>query len=196
MASKVLLKLSGNIWLANSWKQQLEITDEGVQGEVIEGLRRTKMMLPYDRIAQVNLHRGVFAATLEIINKGGTGNLAVKGLNKDDGERAKKLIEEAILAAQTERRPANAGSSDSIAGELQKLADLRDKGILSENEFQTAKEKLLATQSQVGTHIDREVWRSCGTGNITGSLCPRRSAAGCSNCAMWASSTLACCGFS
>ena len=144
MASKVLLKLSGNVLLANSWKQQLEITDEGVQGEVIEGLRRTKMMLPYDRIAQVNLHRGVFAATLEIINKGGTGNLTVKGLNKDDGERAKRLIEEAILAAQTERRPANAGSPDSIAGEIQKLADLRDKGILSENEFQTAKEKLLA----------------------------------------------------
>ena len=99
--------------------------------------------MPRDRIAQVNLHRGVFAATLEIINQGGTGNLIVKGLDKDDGERAKRLIEEAILTAQTERSPANAGGSDSVAGEIQKLADLRDKGILSEDEFQKAKERLL-----------------------------------------------------
>jgi hypothetical protein len=94
----VLMRLSGSKWLSNSWKQELVITDEGVEGEVIRGLKRIKMHLPYDRIAQVNLIRGVFAADLEVINKGGSGNLIVKSLNKAEAEEAKNLIESKCLS--------------------------------------------------------------------------------------------------
>jgi hypothetical protein len=50
--ANVLMRLSGTIWLSNSWKQELVITNDGVEGEVIQGLKRAKMHLPYDRIAQ------------------------------------------------------------------------------------------------------------------------------------------------
>jgi hypothetical protein len=90
--ANVLMRLSGSIWLSNSWKQELVITEDGVEGEVIQALKRIKMHLPYDRIAQVNLLRGIFRADLEVVNKGGTGNLIVKTLNKGEAEEAKNLL--------------------------------------------------------------------------------------------------------
>lgn len=138
----VLMRLSGSKWFSNSWKQELVITDEGVEGEVIRGLKRIKMHLPYDRIAQVNLIRGVFAADLEVINKGGSGNLIVKSLNKAEAEEAKNLIEskiESLLTAQSR----TAFEPRSVADELGKLVELRDRGIITNAEFQAQKAKLL-----------------------------------------------------
>jgi hypothetical protein len=138
----VLMRLSGSKWLSNSWKQELVITDEGVEGEVIRGLKRIKMHLPYDRIAQVNLIRGVFSADLEVINKGGSGNLIVKSLNKTEAEEAKNLIEskiESLLTAQSR----TAFEPRSVADELGKLVELRDRGIITNAEFQAQKAKLL-----------------------------------------------------
>ncbi len=140
--ANVLMRLKGSVWLSNSWKQELVITDDGVEGETIEGLKRTRMLLPYDRIAQVNLVRGVFAADLEVINKGGAGNLVVKALNKDEAERAKALIETKIQAALAAQTVSNR-QSRSVADELRKLAELRDRGIITESEFQSQKAKLL-----------------------------------------------------
>ncbi len=140
MSTEVLMHLKGSVLLTNSWKQAIDITENGVRGEVINGLKRTKMTLPYDRIAQVNLHRGVLTATIEIINKGGAGNLIVKGLDKTEAEKAKALIENRMdLSRQTQ----NSDTKRDVADELQKLASLKDKGVLSEEEFQAAKSKVL-----------------------------------------------------
>ena len=76
----VLMRLHGNIFLSDSWKQELVITDERVESEVIKGFQRTKRHLPYDRIAQVNLVRGVFKADLELVNKGGVGTTLLSKL--------------------------------------------------------------------------------------------------------------------
>lgn len=119
----VLMRLSGSNWLSNSWKQELVITGEGVESEVIRGLKRIKMHLPYDRIAQVNLIRGVFAADLEVFNKGGAGNLIVKSLNKAEAEEAKNLIEskiESLLTVQS--RTAFAPKAARRTGEASRAA--------------------------------------------------------------------------
>jgi hypothetical protein len=141
--ANVLMRLSGSIWLSNSWKQELVITEDGVEGEVIQGLKRIKMHLPYDRIAQVNLLRGVFRADLEVVNKGGTGNLIVKALNKGEAEEAKNLIEAKIQSALLAQSVAGR-APQSVADELRKLAELRDQGLITEVEFQAQKAKLLA----------------------------------------------------
>jgi hypothetical protein len=138
----VLMRLSGSIWLSNSWKQELVITEDGVEGEVIQGLKRIKMHLPYDRIAQVNLVRGVFRADLEVVNKGGTGNLIVKALNKGEAEEAKNLIEAKIRSALHAQSVAGR-APHLVADELRKLAELRDQGLITEVEFQAQKAKLL-----------------------------------------------------
>lgn len=141
--AKILMRLSGSIWLSNSWKQEITIAEDGVEGEVVVGLKRVKMHLPYDRIAQVNLIFGIFKADIEIINKGGNGNLVVKALDKGEAERAKQLIEANI---QDAIRIQNGSRSAplSTADELRKFAELRDQGVITEIEFQEQKAKFLS----------------------------------------------------
>lgn len=137
-----LMRVSGSILLSNSWKQELVITEDGVEGEIIKSLKRIKMMLPFDRIAQVNLIRGVFAADLEVVNKGGSDNLLVRALSKAEGEEAKALIERK-MREQLSVASNVAGPVGSLGDELRKLAMLRDDGILSQAEFEKQKNRLL-----------------------------------------------------
>jgi Short C-terminal domain len=136
MPDKVLLKINGSLLFSNTWKQELVITESGVLGEVLRTGQRVKMSLPFDRIAQVNIIRGVFKADIELVNKGGADNLIISAVRKEDAEKAKSLIESMIKKTTTT-------SSASIADELRKLADLKEQGILTDSEFQTQKRKLL-----------------------------------------------------
>ena len=138
--ANVLLRISGSKFLSNSWKQELVVTDEGVEGEVLKSLKRTKMTLPFDRIAQINIIRGIIAADLEVVNKGGADNLLIKALDKAEAEQAKSLIEKKMREGVAELTPSR---SLSVADELRKLSDLRAEGIMSGSEFEAQKAKLL-----------------------------------------------------
>jgi hypothetical protein len=142
MPSRELMRLSGSTFFSNSWKQELVIAEDGVHGEVIQGLKRIHMTLPYDRIAQVNLSRGVFRANLELINRGGTDNLIIKALKKEQAEAAKLLIERKIHESTSRSSPPGQAST-SLADELRKLADLKAQGILTAEEFEMQKQRLL-----------------------------------------------------
>ena len=137
MSENVLLTARGSVLLSNTWKQELTVTDQGVRGEVLIRFRRVKMSLPYDRIAQVNISRGILTADIEIVNAGGADNLVVRALSKSDAERAKSLIEEQM------KKP-RAVAHGSVADELAKLAELKSKGILTEAEFQQQKQRILS----------------------------------------------------
>ncbi len=139
--AKVLMRLSGSKLLSNSWKQELVVTDEGVEGEVLKDFKRIKMLLPFDRIAQVNIVRGMLTADLEVVNKGGADNLVIKALNKAEAEKARALIDQKMHEVSREQRPTS--SPSSVADELRKLAELRSQGIINESEFQAQKAKLL-----------------------------------------------------
>jgi Short C-terminal domain len=141
-SSRELMRPSGSALLSNTWKQELVITEDGVHGETIQGLKRLRMTLPYDRIAQVNLIRGVFRADLELVNKGGTGNLVIKALKKVEAEAAKVLIEQKMREEAPQVKTSQA-QSVSIADELRKLADLKAQGVLTDAEFEAQKQRLL-----------------------------------------------------
>lgn len=64
--------------------------------------------------------------------------------------RGHKMSEHAVAdaqaadaAAQAYIRQAAAGAGTGIAGELERLADLRDNGVITDDEFQNRKAKLL-----------------------------------------------------
>jgi hypothetical protein len=139
MSETELMRVKGSMLLSNSWKQELVITDRAVYGEVRKSaVKRIKMSLPFDRIAQVNIVLGILTANIEVVNKGGADNLIIRAIPKRDAERAKALIEDRINAAST------ASSSVSIADEIAKLGALRERNLLTEAEFQSEKQKLLA----------------------------------------------------
>ena len=135
-----LMRISGSRLLSNTWKQELVVTEDGVESEVLQVFRRIKMVVPFDRIAQVNLVRGILTADLEVVNKGGTDNIVVRALGKTEAEKAKALIESRMREAS---RAPSTSASFSVADELAKLAELRKRGIINESEFQAQKDKLL-----------------------------------------------------
>jgi hypothetical protein len=136
--------LNGNKWISNTWKQELVIKDDGVYGEILLTGRRTQMFLPYDRIAQVNVMRQMFTSDIEIVNKGGSGNISIKTLNKDEAEQASQLINKLIHeTSQSINRTASEQGTD-IPSQIKKLAELKEAGIISEAEFENKKTELLA----------------------------------------------------
>lgn len=52
--------------------------------------------IPYGQVAQVNLHKGLMRATLEVINTGGAKNVTLQNLAKAEAQEAQGLIEERI----------------------------------------------------------------------------------------------------
>lgn len=130
--------LSGSKILTNTWKQELQVREDGVYGEILVIGKRIKMHLPYENIAQVNISRGILASDMTIINKGGTDNLTIKALNKAQAEKAKELIQKKIEEVKLQSGN-NTNTVISGADEIAKLADLKDKGILTEDEFQAKK---------------------------------------------------------
>ena len=68
--------------------------------------------------------------------------------------RGRSMNERALAQAQRNQQAFNqyvrdtAGTSTSTADELAKLADLRDRGTISDEEFQHAKAKLLGRQPE------------------------------------------------
>jgi len=141
MSNKTLMTLTGSKLLSNTWKQELLIKEDGVHGESLKVGKRLKMHLPYENIAQVNVLRGVFSADIEIVNKGGSGNLIVKALDKDEAEKAKKLIEKKRSEVQSADKTKDGNSSS--ADEIKKFADLRDQKVITEKEFQAKKKQIL-----------------------------------------------------
>jgi hypothetical protein len=136
--------LNGNKWISNTWKQELVIKDDGVYGEILVTGRRTQMFLPYARIAQVNVMRQMFTTDIEIVNKGGSDNILIKALNKDEAEQASQLINKLIheTSHSTNRTAPEPGTD--IPSQIKKLAGLKEAGIISEAEFENKKAELLA----------------------------------------------------
>ena len=78
-------------------------------------------------------------ADIEIVNKGGADNIIIKAVTKTEAEEANKIIENMMKSSVN----ASHISPMSIADELRKLADLKEQGLLTADEFQTQKQKLM-----------------------------------------------------
>ena len=66
---------------------------------------------------------------------------SIDAIPKDKGKQLLYIVREGMERA---RAPKVIAPSTSVADEIKKLAELRDAGIITEEEFQTKKEKLLA----------------------------------------------------
>ena len=60
------------------------------------GFKVTEVTISYTHVAQVYLTKGIFFATLEIINTGGTKDIIIKYVPKRKAEQAKRIIDSKI----------------------------------------------------------------------------------------------------
>src|SRR5919202_6125 len=114
---------------------------------VVHGGRiRTEQRIRYEQIAQVVVRRGLQRSSL-IIERTGGHTLRVDGLGHITAEQAREGIQ---IRVQDARRggtrggtSASSASAPSIAAPIRELAELKEAGLITEEEFQTKKRNLL-----------------------------------------------------
>jgi Short C-terminal domain len=136
------------------------------------GLRENVVDIPYDMISSVRLDKGVFSSNVifkapGLINSGRRGKLDKmmegygdsSGLAEEEGiitaipkNKAEDLLEvirngmdrdREVYRHSQEQSQQPQQPSISIADELMKLASLKEKGVISEDEFQQMKQDLI-----------------------------------------------------
>jgi Short C-terminal domain/zinc-ribbon domain len=100
--------------------------------------------IPYEQIHSIKRIGGVFFSTLKI-SAGVYGEIEIDRLYHSDADAVIEVVHkrQAELRMTVSPLPQKTRTF-SVAEELQKLATLRDEGILTDNEFQTAKKRLLS----------------------------------------------------
>jgi hypothetical protein len=130
------------------------------------GLQENVVDIPYDMISSVRIDKGVFSSNIifkapGLINSGRRGKLDkmmqgygdASGLAEEEGiitaipkNKAEDLLEVIRNGMDRDRevyRHREQPQQQSIADELMKLANLKEKGIISEDEFHQMKQDLI-----------------------------------------------------
>jgi hypothetical protein len=141
--------------LLEVYEDKLTITPKGVLGFMVKGLKGTKM-IPFASISGIQFKKAgaVFSGYIQFTIPGGNESkggvfaaasdentfMFAEKKNNQLAIQIKEYIETAVLKLRT---PQATTSTTNLADELQKLAKLREQGILSDEEFQAAKKKLI-----------------------------------------------------
>jgi hypothetical protein len=108
------------------------------------GLRQKLEYYAYDTIVDVKLERGMLSAALEINVPGSVEDARVDAISKDDAEQILRIMQEGIKKAKGNAQGNQTQDSSSIADELAKIAKLKEDGVITDEEFQEMKQKLLS----------------------------------------------------
>lgn len=135
-------KVGTNLGLLVATDRRAMFVSEGVINHTFEDF-------PYDRINTVTSSRGMALAKI-MINTGGA-NRIIEQVAKSEAEPIAAVIRERVEAVTRERyqpvapapAPQPAPAGPSLAAQLRELAELRDQGILSSDEFEAQKAKIL-----------------------------------------------------
>ena len=131
IVSPPLLVLHQSRWFARAPKRESIV----VYADRIEHLRpglvaRTRMVtVRYEQVAQVRLDRRLIWSALAVGTTGGA-DFVMDGLRGADADAAKARLDKLIADAQ---------AKVSVTDALERLGNLRDKGLLTEFEFLAAK---------------------------------------------------------
>jgi hypothetical protein len=141
--------------LLEVFEDKVTITPKGVLGFLNKGMKGTKE-LPFASIIAVQFKDAgaVFSGYLQFTIPG--GNESKGGLfaatqdentfvfaDANNNPEVRKIKEYIDAAIRKSRTPHPSNPASSLTDELQKLAQLKAQGILSEEEFQSAKRKLI-----------------------------------------------------
>ena len=109
-------------------------------------LKKNTESINFHQVAQVKVRKGLRYSDVSVESTGGHA-IVMKGVPKGDGDRVKGLIDEAVHTARTGSMPplpqAAPVAQASVADELIKLAQLRDAGVLSPEEFEEQKARAM-----------------------------------------------------
>lgn len=144
----LILKIQGNKYVNHTFfRPYLFINEDSV---VYKKRRKflyvDEITAAYNHMVQVNLHRGIFFAKLEIVNTGAK-DISIKGVWKGKAKQAKKIIDQKIYHTHNKDRH-SIDQKEQIAvavfeKSLKRLKELVGRGIISKKEFEKKKKHML-----------------------------------------------------
>ena len=121
---------------------RLLIFEDRIEWRDFELLRERTESKGYDRVDRVVVSGEGWFANLVIAEKG-RRPILIRGVNRGDAERAGALIEERVARANDNPMQASSPTTIEMESLNRSLTELRDAGILSEEEFETKRRGML-----------------------------------------------------
>jgi len=104
--------------------------------------RYDEVVFPYEQINSVYSHKGIIGDRVDIAAM--TDSVTIDYVPKGDGQVAVEKINEMMSKAKSPQVVVQSSEpSASIPEQIEKLADLKEKGVLTEEEFEKKKADLL-----------------------------------------------------
>lgn len=157
MGTELFLIDSGNEVL-KVYEDKLTLKPKGVGGFMLKGLKGEKV-IPFHSITSIqHKEAGLLAGYLQFSVKGGME--AVDGLfgaiadentfvfykkHNEEIQKIKIHIQNNLMQGEPKETNIHSNISNSKADELKKLHELKTEGVITEDEFENEKEKLLAS---------------------------------------------------
>jgi len=130
--------MDGNTWLIVCTGKRVIFLDKGM----IYGLKQRET--PLERINSIEQKTGMIFGSIGIWD--GAALMEIKNVMKKTVRPFVESVNRAREALKAEKGGAQHSatlSSPDVASQLERLADLRDRGVLSDDEFQAQKNKIL-----------------------------------------------------
>ncbi len=133
--------LDGNTWLIVVTNHRLLFLDKGM----LFGLKQTEMH--YEQISAISHKMGLLLASITISTSG--GKKEIRHIQKADAPKLAELISDLIRKSKQPTTPATIvkqvtdTQENDVISQLERLGSLLEKGILTKEEFQSQKQKLL-----------------------------------------------------
>jgi hypothetical protein len=122
-------------WVFGMYPTRLLIFEDRIEVRGFELLREKIESKGYERVGRVTVSGEGWLANLVISEKDGRPVL-IRGVSKDVAERAGALIEDRATRAKGVSAQASPPATADQEGLIQNLKELRDAGILNEEEFE------------------------------------------------------------
>lgn len=120
--------------------EQIYVTNKRIIVHKIKGIfKNEKLEIPLSSISSINTTVKLIHAEIKILAS--NNKASVEKLPIHIAEELKALIDSLLHSAGSQKNSAEA--SVDVADQIKKLADLRDAGILTEEEFNAKKKQLL-----------------------------------------------------
>ena len=135
MAGAPLMELEES-YVFGMFPTRLLIFEDRIEVRDFELLRERTESRGYDRVDRVVVSGEGWLANL-LISEKGQRPILIRGVNKDDAERAGALIEERVARSNEGHAKTTSPATIDEEGLIRNLTELRDAGVLSEEEFET-----------------------------------------------------------
>ncbi|TKX33322.1 PH domain-containing protein [Campylobacter taeniopygiae] len=96
----------------------------------------------YDKISSIEYSTGLIFGEIVIYASGNKAK--IKNMEKNETKDMAEFVREFIQSNNNQETAKQTNTNNDLMAELEKISDLKNKGIITEDEFKTMKEKIIA----------------------------------------------------